>query len=265
MSQILTDILDHVRGEYIRQMQTSGELPFVTAEQLCHDKLFLAGDLLARIIIEDPTLLAARAGEMISDPKEQDNPAVGVIISTNILVATMEALMATAVEHGWLEVDEEGHVLVDEAEAKLDRDYKINADYSHSETAQQNLTKPGRSLLNQMILRAEEEYLQRLGNEVQDAYQLALEVSSENTVFAPEDIAPLVAENPLLLGLRPDNMVDDDVFDGDPPAGIIISGHITQMILDHLLELAAEQGALAIDSEGLMILPEEDTEVPVIH
>ncbi|MGB1239621.1 MAG: hypothetical protein ACPG4U_15500, partial [Pseudomonadales bacterium] len=140
----------------------------------------------------------------------------------------------------------------------------MQTDYSVSNKALKAIQKPGVSRLNTLIVASENEYLAQLDQEVEDAYQLAIRVAGSHSVFSPEDIAPLIEENPLLLGLRADDLVIDEVFDEDPPAGIIVSGHITQMMLDHLLELGAERGALACDGEGQLILP-VDGEPPVIH
>lgn len=266
MSQILSDILENIRTEYLQLMDANHRAqPFLTAEKLCHERLYLETDLLARIVEEDPTLLATRASDLIADSKERDNPAVGAIISSNIVMAALESLLALAVNNKWLDVDAEGHILVEEAELNPHREYKVLADYSQSDTATKNLTKKGASRLSLLLQAAENEFLELLESEVHDAYQLALQVSGNYAIFAPEDIAPLVAENPLLLGLRPDDMVDEELFEGDPPAGIIISGHLTHILLDQLLELAENKGALARDGAGHIILPEGDDDNPVIH
>ena len=119
MSQTLSNILELVRKEYIKRMDANHfAQPFLTAEKLCHEKLYLDTDLLARIVSEDPTLLATRASDLIADPKERDNPAVGAIISSNIVMAALESLLALAVGNKWLDVDNEGHILVEEAELK---------------------------------------------------------------------------------------------------------------------------------------------------
>jgi hypothetical protein len=55
------------------------------------------------------------------------------------------------------------------------------------------------------------------------------------------------------------------MFEGDPPAGLIISAHLTEMLLQQLLELAQEQGALPLDSAGQLILPESDEDAPTLH
>ena len=266
MSPTLSDILVSLKSEYQQRMEANHyQLPFLTAETLCHEKLYLETDLLSRIIDEDPTLLAARASDLIADTKEQQNPSVGAIISSNIVMAALENLLATAVESGWLDVDDEGHILVDEKELDPQREYPVTANYSRSELAQANLSKRTTSLLTKIFQAAEQEYLDQLDSEAHDAYQLALQVSGNHAIFAPEDIAPLVAENPLLLGLRSDDVLDEEMFSGDPPAGIIISGHLTHILLDQLLEIAESKGALAHDGEGHLILPEGDDDNPVIH
>jgi len=266
MSGLLTQILDEVRLEYLELMRESGfEKPYVTAERLCHEKLFLDVDLLARVVEEDPTLLAARAGDHIMNRQEGENPAVGVIICANILAAALEGLLSIAVENNWLEEDEDGSIIVSSEELEQESEYPITADYSHSETARNNLTRPGASRLSTLFAAAEESFVDSLQQDARDAYQSALEVSSEFSIFAPDDIAPLVAENPLLLGLRPDGMIDEELFEGDPPAGIIISAHLTRMLLNQLLELGMEHGALATDSDGNIILPQDPEQKPTLH
>ncbi len=266
MSHLLSKVFDELNQEYLRLMD-SGHVgqPFLTAEKLCHQRLYLTGDLLAEVVSEDPSLLASRASDLIADNAERDNPSVGVIISSNIVMAGLERLLAVAVEHQWLEMDEEGHILVDEGELDPQRNYTVTADYSVSDVATQNLTQPGKSLLTKICQSAEDEFLDLLENEVHDAYQLALQVSGNHAVFSPEDLAPLISENPLLLGLRPDNVVDEELFAGDPPAGIIISGHLTHLLLDQLLDVAEQKGALAHDASGHLIIPEGDDDNPVIH
>lgn len=266
MSNLLTRILEKVRVAYVQEMKDNGcQQPYLTAERLCHEKLHIDGDALARIIDEDPTLLAARASDLVQDPGERDNPAVGVIICCNIMAAALDGLLTVAVENDWLNVDESGNILVDDDELGQQSAQTPVVDYSRSPRALENAGKPGVSSLTQLFQAAEAEYSRLLENEVHDAYQLALKTSSEFSVFAPDDIAPLVAENPLLLGLRPDDMVDADLFDGDPPAGIIISSHLTHMLLQQLLELASERGALARDSSGHLILPDENQTQPQLH
>ncbi|MFC6669040.1 hypothetical protein [Marinobacterium aestuariivivens] len=181
------------------------------------------------------------------------------------MAAALDGLLTVAVEHDWLDVDEEGNVLVDDDELGEQSPKPLQVDYSRSAQALENAGQPGASRLTQLFQVAEAEYARLLENEVHDAYQLALRTSSDYAVFAPEDIAPLVAENPLLLGLRPDGLVDPDLFEGDPPAGIIISSHLTHMLLQQLLELASERGALARDSAGHLILPDDNETKPQLH
>jgi hypothetical protein len=266
MSNLLTRILEKVRVAYVQEMQDTGcQQPYLTAERLCHEQLHIEGDKLARIIDEDPTLLAARASDLVQDPGERDNPAVGVIICCNIMAAALDGLLTVAVENDWLEVDENGNVLVDDGELGQSSLQTPVVDYSRSARALENAGKAGASSLTRLFQAAESEYARLLENEVHDAYQLALKTSSDFAVFAPDDIAPLVAENPLLLGLRPDDLVDPELFDGDPPAGIIISSHLTHMLLQQLLEMASERGALARDSTGHLILPDENEQSPRLH
>lgn len=264
MSKALTEILDEVRQEYLQTMQdTAGTKPYATAEALCHKLLFIETDKLAMIIQQDPTLLAARAGDLILNAEEAANPAVGTIISSNVIAAAMEGLLSLAVEHNWLSVDDDGAILVDEAEMES-RDYPMGADYSHSEVARENLTQPGQSQLSVIFNSAEEAFLQSMQDCSRDAYHKALEMSSDYAVFAPDDLAPLIAENPLLLGLRGDDLIDDELFEGDPPAGLIISTHLTRMLLHQLLELAVAEGVLSVDDDGHVVVPEE-TATPTLH
>lgn len=266
MSGVLTKILDDVRVCYIERMEENGYTePYLTAEQLCHEKLFLETDALAEILGQDPTLLAARAGDLILNKQERENPSVGVIICCNILAAALEGLLSVAVDNEWIEVDEEGNILVDDEELNQDTQYPILVDFSRSEVARQNLTRPGISELSQLFGTAEEAYLRALKACSSDAYQKALQISSEYSVFAPQDIAPLILENPLLLGLRPDDLIDDDLFNGDPPAGLIISSHLTRMLLNELLELGAKEGVLAVDSNGNVIIPFDPDEKTIVH
>lgn len=268
MSGLLTALLEDVRAEYVSRMQANGcSEPYLTAERLCHEFLFIEADQLAEIIEQDPTLLAARAGDLIMNRQESENPAVGVIICSNILAAALEGLLAVAVEREWLDIDEDGHVLVDEEELKQDSQYEINIDYSTSQTATRNISLGGASKLSTIFSAAENAFLEVLqeNSRDKDAYQQALDISSDYSVFAPEEIAPLVAENPLLLGLRGEDLIDEDLFEGDPPAGLIISAHLTQMMLHQMLELGVEQGALILDSSGHIIAPEEPEEPPTLH
>ncbi|MFC6669039.1 hypothetical protein [Marinobacterium aestuariivivens] len=75
MSDLLTRILEKVRVAYVQAMQDGEhQQPYLTAERLCHEQLHIDADALARIIDEDPTLLAARAGDLIQDPARATTP-----------------------------------------------------------------------------------------------------------------------------------------------------------------------------------------------
>lgn len=268
MSGLLTGLLEAVRQEYIERVVANGySEPYLTAERLVHEKLFFDADHLSEILNEDPSLLAARAGDLIMNRQESENPSVGVIICSNIVAAALEGLLAVAVEREWLEVDDDGLVLVDEDELSQSSNYPIEVDFSSSEIAKRNLTQGGSSEMSRVFGAAEAAFVDALQeqNTQRDAYQLALDVSSDYSVFAPEDIVPLIIENPLLLGLRTDDLIDDDLFDGDPPAGLIISAHLTRMMLHQLLELGVEHGALVLDSSGHIVAPDEPEEPPIIH
>ena len=265
MSQLLSTLIEQVRSDYLALMQQEqGRYPYTAAERLCNERLYLNADQLAEIVAEDPTLLAARGGNLIASEDERENPSVGIIICANIAAAMMEGLVEMALEQGWLTLDEEGRLMLDAEELKLPEPETTSVDFSESETARSNLTQPGRSILSQVMGGAESAYVDLLSEEQQDAYALALQVASEHSLFAPDDIAPLVAENPLLLGLRGDGMVDREMFEGDPPAGLIISAHLTQMIVAQLLELAVEHGAVGTDSSGHPLIP-ENKNGPVVH
>ncbi|MBN0988507.1 hypothetical protein [Amphritea pacifica] len=266
MSHLLTRLIEQVRADYLQLMeQDDGRYPYTSAEKICNERLYLSADELAPIVAEDPTLLAARRGNLIASESERDNPSVGMIICANIVAAMMEGLVDVALEHGWLSVDGEGRLMIDAEELKLLEPLAAKVDYSVSEVARENLLLPGESLLTRVMNGAESAYAQRLNDEPQNAYALALQVASEHSLFAPDDIAPLVEENPLLLGLRGDGMVDEEMFEGDPPAGMIVSAHLTQMVVSQLLELAVEQGVLGSDSSGHPLPPEDDGAGPVIH
>lgn len=265
MSQRLASLIEQVRADYLSLMeQAEGKHPYTVAETLCNERLYLDADHLAPIVAEDPTLLAARGGNLIANQQEAENPSVGMIISANIAAAMMEGLVDAALEQGWLSLDEEGRLMLDAEELRLPEPTAAQQDYSESLTAKENLTSRTASILSQLMAAAESEFVDQLGAAPQDAYALALQIASEHSVFAPDDIAPLIAENPLLLGLRGDGMVDQEMFDGDPPAGIIVSAHLTQMIVNQLLELAVEHGVLGTDSSGHPLI-EEQGQGPVLH
>lgn len=265
MSQLLSEIIEQVRADYLVLMEKcDGRFPYNSAEKLCNERLYLEADQLALIVQQDPTLLAARSGNLIAHKDERENPSVGMIISANIAAAMMEGLVEAALEKGWLALDENNHLMLEAEELRQPEPDAALIDYSNSETAKINLTSRAASGLSQIMANAESAYLEQLSDEQQDAYNLALQTASEHSVFSPDDIAPLVAENPLLLGLRADGLVDEELFDGDAPAGLIISAHLTQMIMNQLLELAVEQGAIGVDSSGYP-LQGEDSEGPIIH
>jgi len=265
MSQLLSEVIEQVRADYLLLMaQKGGQFPYTSAEKLCNERLYLKSDQLARIVEQDPTLLAARGGNLIAHEKERENPSVGMIISANIAAAMMEGLIETALEQGWLTLDDNDHLMIDTQELQLPEPPAVLIDYSDSETARINLTSRGASGLSQIMAHAESAFVEQLSDEQHDAYTLALQIASEYSVFSPDDIAPLVAENPLLLGLRADGLVDEELFDGDAPAGLIISAHLTQMIMNQLLELAVEQGAIGIDSNGHP-LTSDDSQGPIVH
>jgi hypothetical protein len=268
MSQVLSNILNDLEDEYLQHLNASEKVgtpgdAYRLAARLCYQQLFLTPDVLASVIQEDPTILAARAGDLVKDPEEQSNPSVGVIICSNIIEAALENLLSVAYEQGWLDIDDEGRLMVD---TSTDGEIlTVPTDYSRSQMALDALSQPSPSRLNRIFQSAEQEYIDQLESGAHDAYSLALEVSGNHAIFAPEDIAPLIEENPLLLGLRPDELMDDDMFAGDPPAGIVISGHLTSLLLEQLLMLAEERGCLAYDSTGAMIVPDTDEDKPVIH
>lgn len=262
MSRKLADLLDRVRKEYVQTMLDHGEgEPYLTAHRVCNTRLWLSGPELAELITEDPKLLSARAGDLIDDDRERANPCVGAIVTSNIVAAALEGLLAVAVNREWLDVDSEGRVLVDAHELDLVPSV-TGVDYSD---AGEFTPTRGRSRLGDMFHVAEQAYLERLGEGPHDAYQLALMVSSDHSIFTPEDLAPLLMENPLLLGLRADDLVDEELFDGDPPAGIIVSAHLAEMLVQQLLERALEAGAIGHDSQGQPILSEKDEDNPTVH
>jgi len=261
MSQKLAEQLDRVRLQYINAMKVEGSTePYLTAHRIAHQMLMPTPEEMADIIMNDPKLLAARAADLIEDPLEIENPCVGAIVYSNLFAAALEGLLAVAVNHDWLEVDSEGQILVSAEE--LDRVPSVKyPDFSESQI---NLSHT-QSILGKLFGEAESDFVEQLNSAPHNAYQLALQVSSDHTIFAPEELAPLLQENPLLLGLRADDLVDEDMFEGDLPAGIIISVHLTEMLLQQLLEIAQAEGALAFDSVGEMIVPDDDEDNPTVH
>lgn len=266
MSQILTDILDKIRNQYVQELEhNNGQHPLLRAKKLCSTMLNINTDLLANIVTQDPTLLAARAGSLIKSGDRGDNPSAANVIVMNIHSAALEVLLDAAVHYGWLALDEQGEVQLADSEIEAVGDIDMQEmDYTRSQTALDNVSQGGVSALNQLLHTAEAEYLDLLDSQVLDAYSLAIQVAGSHSVFTPQEIAPLVHENPLLLALRADDLVVDEVFENDPPAGIIIGSHITQMVIDHLLDQATEKGALALDSQGQLILP-VNSETPIVH
>jgi hypothetical protein len=263
MSRRLADLMDRVRQRYVRAMQENSQHePYITAHRVCQQMLNLSPLALAELIAEDPKLLSARAGELVEDPAEIENPSVGVIVTSNICAAALEGLLAVAVNREWLEIDSDDRILVDAWE--LDNIPEVKC-VDYSDVPPPDLSARQNSRLSVLFKAAEQSFMKQLNEAAHDAYQLALQVSSDYVVFAPDDLAPLIQENPLLLGLRADGLVDDEMFAADPPAGLIISAHLTEILLQQLLELAHEQGALALDSAGQVILPESDEDMPILH
>lgn len=262
MSRKLTELLDRVRREYVQTMLDNGEVePYITAHRICNQRLWLPGPRLAELIAEDPKLLTARAGDLVDDDRERPNPCVGAIVTSNMVAAALEGLLAIAVSRDWLGVDADGRVLVDAHE--LDAVGSVNGlDYTESA---EFVPQRGRSRLSELFNQAERDFLQRLEEGPHDAYQLALMIASDHSIFTPDELAPLLEENPLLLGLRADGLVDEELFDGDPPAGVIISAHLTEMLVQQLLERALEVGAIAHDAEGQPIVPASEDDNPTLH
>lgn len=263
MSKKLAKLLDSVRLEYLHEMEANGRsYPYMTAHRVANKMLALPATELAELISEDPKLLAARASEVIEDPKEVANPSVGAILAANLIVACLEGLIAVAVNRDWLTVDEEGMAQIEAHELDLVRPFS-GADYS--QTSGEFAPSRGRSKLTELFSVAESAYEEQLETGTHDAYQLALLVASDHAIFSPDDLAPLIAENPLLLGLRDDNLVDPELFDGDPPAGMIISAHLTEMLVQQLVDRAMAMGALGFDSSGHPIIEEKDDDNPTVH
>lgn len=267
MSQILTTTLQRIRLQYIEILQeNNGAQPLLVAEQLCSAELNFDVDSLAEVVAQDPTLLAARSAGLIRHRDEKENPCAGAVIAVNIHHGAIEMLLDTAIEHDWLVQNAQDDYMIDAAEIEaVDALEPQTIDYSESKIAVKNISVGGSGQLTQLLQSAEKAFLEQLATKVLDAYSLAIQTAGSHSVFAPEDIAPIVLDNPLMLALRADDLVVDEVFANDPPAGIIVSSHITQLIIDHLLDLATEKGALAFDSEGQLILPESGDQNPAIH
>ena len=67
------------------------------------------------------------------------------------------------------------------------------------------------------------------------------------------------------LGLRDDSLVDPELFEGDPPAGMIISAHLTEMLVQQLVDRAMSMGALGFDSSGHPIIEDKEDDNPTVH
>lgn len=263
MSEKLAKLLETVRLEYLHEMDANGHTyPYLTAHRVANKLLALSGKELAELIADDPKLLAARASELIEDPKEVANPSVGAIVSANLVVAGIEGLIVVAVNRNWLSVDEEGAAQIEAHELDLVRPI---AGEDYSATTGEFTAQRGRSRLSQLFAAAEAAFEEQLESATHDAYQLALSVASDHAIFAPDDLAPYILENPLLLGLRDDGMVDPELFEGDPPAGMIISAHLTEMLVQQLVERAVGLGALGCDASGHPIIDDNDEDNPTVH
>ena len=263
MSKKLAKLLDSVRLEYLHEMEANGHTyPYMTAHRVANKKLALPAKELVELVLEDPKLLAARASELIEDPREVANPSVGAILSANLIVACVEGLIAVAVNRDWLTVDEEGAAQIEAHELDLVRPIS-GVDYS--QTSGEFVPPKGRSKLSELFAVAEAAYEEQLETGTHDAYQLALLVASDHAIFSPDDLAPLIAENPLLLGLRDDSLVDPELFEGDPPAGMIISAHLTEMLVQQLVDRALSMGALGFDSSGHPIIEDSEDDNPTVH
>lgn len=263
MSKKLAKLLDSVRLEYLHEMDANGHTyPYLTAHRVANKMLALPASELAALIEEDPKLLAARASELIEDPKEVANPSLGAILTANLVIACIEGLIVVAVNRNWLSVDEQGVAQIEAHELDLVRPV-CGVDYA--QTSSEFVPSRGRSKLSELFAQAEASYEEQLLSGTHDAYQLALMVASDHAIFSPDDLAPLIVENPLLLGLRDDELVDPDMFDGDPPAGMILSAHLTEMLVQQLVERAMALGALGFDSSGHPIIEELDDDNPTVH
>jgi len=263
MSDTFSLLLDQVREAYLNEMDANGgHYPYKTAYDIAHRRLALTPDALVDLVASAPKLLASRAGDLIEDEREHGNPSIGTIISANLMAAGMEGLILVALDRGWLERDEHGDLLVDAHELDLTKPI-TGVDYSLPQSEFQ--PKRGRSQLSDLFAAAEQAFEQALENQAVDAYQLSLSIAADHAVFAPDDLAPLLLENPLMLGLRNDDLVDPDMFDNDPPAGMILSAHLTEMMVAQMIERAIDKGAVGTDSEGLPLLDEDAEEMPTLH
>jgi len=263
MSDKLAKLLDSVRLEYLHEMESNGHTyPFLTAHRVANKMLSLPGKELAELIADDPKLLAARASGLVEDPKEVANPSVGAIVSANLVVAGIEGLIVVAVNRDWLSVDEEGAAQIEAHELDLVRPF---AGQDYAATDGEFTAQRGRSKLSELFAGAEASFEEQLESGTHDAYQLALSVAADHAIFAPDDLAPFILENPLLLGLRDDALVDPDMFEGDPPAGMIVSAHLTEMLVQQLVDRAVAMGALGFDSSGHPIIEDNDEDAPTVH
>ncbi|EXJ10223.1 hypothetical protein [Nitrincola nitratireducens] len=261
MSKSLADLLDRVRLKYVEAVEVQGHhQPYLTAHHIAHQMLMADPQRMAEMISQDPKILAARPSGLIEDPTEMDNPSVGAIVYSNVVAATLEGLLAVAVNRGWLDVDDQGQFMVDAAE--LDSVKPVS--YTDFSSAKPNLAHQ-QSELGRIFMAAEQDYTEKLNSEPHNAYQLAVQIASDYSVFSPEDLAPLILENPLLLGLRIDDRIDEEMFGDNPPAGLIVSLHLTDLLLQSLLDIAGSMGALELDSAGEMIIPFDEEDRPIVH
>ncbi len=153
MSKKLAKLLDSVRLEYLHEMEANGHnYPYMTAHRVANKMLALPATELTELISEDPKLLAARASEVIEDPKEVANPSVGAILAANLIVACLEGLIAVAVNRDWLSVDEEGMAQIEAHELDLVRPIS-GEDYS--QTSGEFVPSRGRSKLTELFSVAE--------------------------------------------------------------------------------------------------------------
>jgi hypothetical protein len=262
MSDKLTELLDELREAYLKEMEANGHsYPFKTAHQLTHRRLALPAEELVELITSAPRLLASRAGDLIESEEEGANPTIGAIISANLVAAGMDGLMMVATKRNWLERDEHGDLLVDAHELDL---CKLVLGVDYTKTPKEFVPQSGRSQLSDLFAAAETAFEKALCTEAMDAYQLSLKIASDYAVFAPDDLAPLLAENPLMLGLRNDGLVDPELFNQDPPAGMILSAHLTEMMVAQMVDHAIEKGAIGMDSEGQPLFV-DDEEPPTLH
>ena len=263
MSDKLTQLLDKLREHYLDEMESNGSnYPYKTAHQVAHRRLALEPNELVDLIQSAPRLLASRASNLIEDEAEIKNPTIGAIITANLVAAGMEGLILVAIKRNWLERDEQGDLLVDAHELDL---VKPITGVDYTKTPREYVPAQGRSKLSDLFAAAEMEFESRLAEEAVDAYQLSLKIAADYAVFAPDDLAPILAENPMMLGLRNDGLVDPEFFENDPPAGMILSAHLTEMMVAQMVDRAVEKGSIALDSVGTPILNEESDESPTLH